>query len=116
LLQRQERAVAEPRGVGDGADRWGPGVSCWARQLPGAARLGRHDARGWAGVAGLLARSWAERERVGWGAGCGAGPREKKMAMGRMRGRGGMEGNSLFLFINKIFKLIFKRFLESFSI
>jgi len=78
LLQRQERAVAEPRGVGDGADRWGPGVSCWARQLPGAARLGRHDARGWAGAAGLLARSWAERERVGWGAGCGAGPREKK--------------------------------------
>jgi len=52
LLQRQERAVAEPRGVGDGADRWGPGVSCWARQLPGAARLGRHGACGWAGAAG----------------------------------------------------------------
>jgi len=91
LLQRQERAVAEPRGVGDGADRWGPGVSCWARQLPGAARLGRHDARGWAGVAGLLARSWAERERVGWalatvlgrGKKNGHGPNERKGRNGR---------------------------------
>ena len=31
LLQRQERAVAELRGEGDGADRWGPGVSDWAQ-------------------------------------------------------------------------------------
>jgi len=78
LLQRQERAVAEPRGVGDGADRWGPGVSCWARQLPGAARLGRHDARGWAagaklgragkGWAGALAVVLGRGERNGHGA------------------------------------------------
>ena len=96
------------REVGGGADRWGPGVSGWARQLPGA---GDAEARGcWAG------RGWAERERVGLGRWLWCWAAGKEMAMGRMRGRGGMEGIFLFIFINKIFKLIFKRFLKSFSI
>ena len=111
LLQRRARAVAEPRGEGDGADRWGPG---WQRLGAGGAwavggRVGRR---------GLLGRTVEARDRAGAaaGLGCGAGPRGKKWPWGRMRGRGGMEGIFLFLFINKIFKLIFKRFLKSFSI
>ena len=40
MLRRRARAVAELRGEGDGADRWGPGVSCWARQRLGV-MLGR---------------------------------------------------------------------------
>jgi len=72
LLQRRARAVAEPRGEGDGADRWGPG---WQRL--GAGGHGRLAAE-WAGGA-----CWAERPRRatglarlrGWAAG-------KEMAMG----------------------------------
>jgi len=90
--------------------------------LPGAGDAearGCWAGRGWAGAeraAGLLARSWAERERGGLGRWLWCWAAGKEMAMGRMRGRGGMEGIFLFLFINKIFKLIFKRFLKSFSI
>jgi len=51
------------REVGGGADRWGPGVSGWARQLPGA---GDAEARGcWAGHGSCwAARSWAGAERA----------------------------------------------------
>jgi len=79
--------------------------------------------RGWAGTMRVAGLAWlgcwreAGPSGKGWaGALAAVLGRGKKMAMGRMRGRGGMEGISLFLFINKIFKLIFKRFLESFSI
>jgi len=58
------------REVGGGADRWGPGVSGWARQLPGA---GDAEARGcWAGREAGPSRGG----KASWAAGCGAGPRE----------------------------------------
>ena len=48
----------------------------------------------------------------------GAGPRKEIKRGQRAECEEGeeMEGNFLFLFINKIFKLIFKRFLKSSSI
>jgi hypothetical protein len=39
LLQRQARAVAEPRGDGDGADKWGQAVSGYGREEGAAAGL-----------------------------------------------------------------------------
>jgi len=65
---------------------------------------------GWARLAGLLGcaklgRAGKRGGELGWGW-CWAECEEGEE----------MEGNFLFLFINKIFKLIFKRFLKSFNI
>ena len=68
----------------------------------GLARLGRAGKGG--GELGCWLRCWA------------AGRKKREGPAGRMWGREEWKEFSLFLFINKIFKLIFKRFLESFSI
>jgi len=77
------------------------GVAGLARRLLlGCAKLGRVGKRG-----GELGWGWcwaAEKKERGQRAECEEGEE--------------MEGNFLFLFINKIFKLIFKRFLKSSSI
>ena len=77
LLQRRARAVAEPRGEGDGADRWGPG---WQR-LGAGGGVGGWRPSGPAGLAGPNGRG----ARPGW-RGCGAGLRcwaaGKEMAKG----------------------------------
>ena len=93
LLQRRARAVAEPRGEGDGADRWGPG---WQRLGAGGAwavggRVGRR---------GLLGRTAEARDRAGTaaGLGCGAGPRGKKWPWGRKSRKRGKEEFFLFFF------------------
>ena len=58
LLQRRARTVAEPRGEGDGADKWGQAVS-GCRREEGAA----------AGLAAVLGRRLAGRARLGAGGG-----------------------------------------------
>ena len=100
--------------VGEGSDGRGQAVSSRGGKESAAAvarEMGRRVAGGrcWAG--------WAERPKrrrlleqgrrgeLGWGW-CWAECEEGEE----------MEGNFLFLFINKIFKLIFKTFLKSFSI
>ena len=74
---------------------------------------------GGAGPAGPSGRSgggcWSKGGEGSW-AGAGAGPREKKVMQAECEEGEEMEGIFLFLFINKIFKLIFKTFLKSFSI
>jgi len=67
LLRRRARAVAELRGEGDGADRWGPGVSGWEE---GGAAMVASRPFGWAGP-----RCWAERGGEASWAGAGAGLR-----------------------------------------
>ena len=91
------------REVGGGADRWGPGVSGWARQLPGA---GDAEARGcWAGRGSCwAARSWAGAERaVGLAAGAGpregAGPAERRKASGPNLRKGGNGRKFSFFFL-----------------
>jgi len=56
LLQRRARAVAEPRGEGDGADRWGPGVSGWGRRRGNGCWTA---AESWAGAGLGRRRCWA---------------------------------------------------------
>ena len=104
------------REVGGGADRWGPGVSGWARQLPG-----RRGARGcWAGLSAKLGRA-GEGRRAGLlaavlGRGKELGQRKEENQRAESEERRNGRKFSFFLFINKIFKLNFKRFLRSFSI
>ena len=56
LLRRRARAVAEPRGEGDGADRWGPGVSGWGRRRGNGCWTA---AESWAGAGLGRRRCWA---------------------------------------------------------
>ena len=106
------------REVGGGADRWGPGVSGWARAVAGCGR--RQGARllGWARLllgCAKLGRVGKRGGELGWGW-CWAAEKKERGQRAECEEGEEMEGNFLFLFINKIFKLIFKRFLKSFSI
>ena len=94
LLRRRARAVAEPRGEGDGADRWDPG---WQRLGAGG---GAGAVGGRVGRRGLLGRTAEARDRAGAaaGLGCGAGPRGKKWPWGRKSRKRGKEEFFLFFF------------------
>ena len=95
------------------------------RRLPGAG-AGAAAGLGAAGrVAGLarrlllgcvkLGRAGKRGGELGWGW-CWATEKKERGQRAECEEGEEMEGNFLFLFINKIFKLIFKRFLKSFSI
>ena len=96
LLQHRVRAVAEPRGEGDGADKWGQAVSGCGRE-EGAA----------AGLAVVLGRRLAGRARLGAGGGrkqrrwAGAeewASRPKELGHGPKIKKGGKNGFFFFFF------------------
>ena len=114
MLQRRARAVAEPRGEGDGADKWGRAVSGCGRE-EGAA----------AGLAAVLGRRLAGRARLGAGGGrkqrswAGAeewASRPKELGHGPKIKKGGKNGFFSFLFLlfsKSLFKFKFQFFLKS---
>ena len=85
------------------------------RRLPGAGAGAAAGLGAAGGVAGLVRRLLLGCAKLGR-----AGKREGELGWGwcwaECEEGEEMEGNFLFLFINKIFKLIFKRFLKSSSI
>jgi len=105
LLQRPAWAVAEPRGEGDGADKWGQAVSGCGRE-EGAA----------AGLAVVLGRRLAGRARLGAGGGrkqrrwAGAeewARRPKELGHGPKIKKGGKNGFFFFNFFSTLFQIHF---------
>ena len=87
-------------------------------RLPGAGAGAAAGLGAAGGVAGLReARPGGKKKggELGWGW-CWAAEKKERGQRAECEEREEMEGNFLFLFINKIFKLIFKRFLKSSSI
>ena len=85
------------------------------RRLPGAGAGAAAGLGAAGGVAGLREAGPGGKKGRRAGLGLVLGRGKKAMQAESEEGEE-MEGNFLFLFINKIFKLIFKRFLKSFSI
>ena len=88
------------------------------RRLPGAGAGAAAGLGAAGGVAGLREAGPGGKKgrRAGLGLVLGRGEKKKRGQQAEREEGEEMEGNFLFLFINKIFKLIFKRFLKSSSI
>ena len=87
------------REVGGGADRWGPGVSGWARAVAGCGRCRGARLLGWARLGRRGARGWAERERGGLGRWLWCWAAGKEMAMGPNERKGRNGRNFPFFFL-----------------